>query len=66
MTDGHVMIMSVSGSTDQIESDRGATITNAAHLRDVGGIWCICGVNNDTELALGTITGVHIATIGIR
>lgn len=39
---------------------------NAAHLRDVGGIWTICGVNNDNELALGTITGVHIAQIGSR
>jgi len=35
-------------------------------LRDIGGIWSICGVNNDTELALGTISGVYIATIGIR
>jgi len=41
-------------------------ILNAAHLRDIGGIWSICGVNNDTELAVGTISGVHIAAIGIR
>jgi len=65
MTDGHVMILGVN-SSDNLDGDKGAQITNAAHLRDVGGIWCICGVNNDTELALGTISGVHIATIGIR
>ena len=64
MTDGHVMVLGM--STDQTEGDQGATISNAAHLRDVGGIWSICGVNNDTELALGTISGVHIASIGIR
>jgi hypothetical protein len=35
-------------------------------LRDIGGIWSICGVNNDTELALGTITGLYFVTIGIK
>lgn len=64
MTDGHVMIIGI--SSDNLDGDKGAQILNAAHLRDVGGIWSICGVNNDTELALGCITGVHIASIGIR
>ena len=35
-------------------------------MRDIGGIWSICGVNNDTELALGTITGLYFVTIGIK
>ena len=26
----------------------------------------MCGVNDDTEIALGTITGLHIASIGIK
>ena len=65
MTDGHVMVLG-SGSADETGGDMGAQIMNAAHLRDVGGIWTICGVNNDNELALGTITGVHIAQIGSR
>ena len=64
MTDGHVMILGM--SSDALDGEQGAQILNAAHLRDVGGIWTICGVNNDTELALGTISGVHIASIGIR
>lgn len=41
-------------------------IVNTSHLGEVGGIWSICGVNSDRELALGTITGVHIAAVGIR
>ena len=64
MTDGHVMVLGVDKTEDS--SDRGTQILNAAHLRDVGGIWSICGVNNDTELALGTITGMHMAQIGIK
>lgn len=64
MTDGHIIILGT--GQDSVEGDKGAQITNAAHLRDVGGIWSICGLNNDTELALGTISGVHIASIGVR
>ena len=64
MTDGHVMIIGM--SSDALDGDKGAQILNAAHLRDIGGIWSICGVNTDSELALGTISGVHIASIGIR
>ena len=64
MTDGHCMILG--SAADDLEGDNGAQILNAAHLRDVGGIWSICGVNNDNELALGTISGVHIAQIGAR
>ena len=64
MTDGHVMIL---GQDEEAPLDNdGVTILNAAHLRDIGGIWTICGVNNDTELAIGTISGVHIAAIGIK
>ena len=64
MTDGHCMILGI--SSDSTDGDQGANISNAAHLRDIGGIWSICGVNNDSELAFGTISGVHIASIGIR
>jgi len=64
MTDGHVMVLGT--SADAVDGDKGAQILNASQLRDVGGIWAICGVNNDAELALGTISGVHIASIGIR
>ena len=35
-------------------------------MAEVGGIWSICGVNSDRELALGTITGVHIGNIGAQ
>ena len=62
MTDGHVIVVGVPTE----DSEGSVQIINAAHIREVGGIWSICGVNNDSELALGTITGVHIASIGIR
>lgn len=64
MTDGHIMVLGT--SADVLDGEKGVQILNASHLREVGGIWTICGVNNDTELALGTISGVHIASIGIR
>ena len=64
MTDGHVMIL---GTDEESSMDNdGVAILNAAHLRDIGGIWAICGVNNDTELCLGTLSGVHVAAIGIK
>ena len=64
MTDGHVMVIGT--SSDNLDGDKGAQITNMAHLREIGGIWSISGLNNDTELALGTISGVHICSIGVR
>ena len=64
MTDGHCMVLGT--SADELDADKGAQILNAAHLRDIGGIWAVCSVNNDTELALGTISGVYIVSIGIR
>jgi hypothetical protein len=62
MSDGHTII--VTNDSDLPGSQAGSQIRNAAHLKEVGGIWSICGVNNDTQLALGTITGVYIVTIG--
>ena len=35
-------------------------------MKDIGGIWSICGINNDTELALGCLNGLHIASIESR
>ena len=63
MTDGHVMIL---GTDPDIDDQTNVAVINAAHFRDVGGIWSICGVNNDTEIALGSISGLHIAAIGVR
>ena len=71
MTDGHVMVLG--SDEDEAQDEAGGagvagniTILNVAHLRDIGGIWSISGVNNDTELVVGTITGVHIIAIGVK
>ena len=75
MTDGHVMVIGDAAPSQMEESKknpgkpskskrRDIKILNASHHKELGGIWCMCGVNNDTELALGTNTGVHIAVIG--
>ena len=65
--------MVLGSDEDGAEGDAGGlsdptkiTILNAAHMRDIGGIWSISGVNNDTELVVGTITGVHIVAIGVK
>ena len=59
MTDGHLVVL-------KADNEGQHAIVNAVHLKEIGGIWSICGVNNDTEIALGTVTGLHIATIGAR
>jgi len=62
MSDGHVII--VTNDSDLPGNLKGSQIKNAAHLKEVGGIWSICGVNNDTQMALGTISGVYLVNIG--
>jgi len=63
MTDGHVIIL---GSDSDLPSQsQGTQIKNAGHLRDIGGIWSICAINNDTQLALGCISGMYILDIGV-
>jgi hypothetical protein len=32
-------------------------------FRDLGGIWAVCPVNNDNELAVGCISGLYIVQI---
>jgi hypothetical protein len=32
-------------------------------FRDLGGIWTICPVNNENELAVGCISGLYIVQI---
>ena len=70
MTDGHVMVLGsdeeVQEGSEELGNSNNITILNVAHLRDIGGIWSISGVNNDTELVVGTITGVHIVAIGVK
>lgn len=56
MTDGHVWIIDASDNV----ADR---VLLKSQFRETGGIWSICGVNQDTELALGTISGVHMVAI---
>lgn len=64
MSDGHVII--VSNDSGLSGGLAGPQIKNVAHLKDFGGIWSICGVNDDTQLALGTITGVYIVNVGAK
>jgi hypothetical protein len=59
MTDGHVWIIDAVASVQPNVS----RVIMKAQFRETGGIWSICGVNQDTELALGTISGVHIVVI---
>ena len=70
MTGGHVIILdeaqNASKANQGEEKKKIVTIVNASQLSEIGGIWSICGVNGDQELALGTMTGVHIAAIGQR
>ena len=54
MTDGHVWIL------DADKPEQAARVPIKAQFRETGGIWSIAGCNNDQELALGTISGVHI------
>lgn len=68
MTDGHILVLGNNAALDEEQKaaeggDRELQIVSLSHLKEIGGIWSMCGVNNDTELALGTVTGVHIVTI---
>jgi len=63
MTDGHIVILSA--DEEGSPGFPGVQVKYESHFKEIGGIWSICGVNNDSELALGCFTGVHIVTIGV-
>lgn len=64
MSDGHVIII---GNDSELPGNQlGTQIKNTAHIREIGGIWSICGLNNDTQLALGCISGLHIVNIDTK
>jgi hypothetical protein len=64
MSDGHVII--VGNDSDLPGNMIGSAIKNAVHLPNIGGVWSICGVNNDTQLALGCVSGVHLVNIDAK
>ena len=46
MSDGHVIIV---GNDSELPGNQmGTQIKNTAHLKEIGGVWSICGINNDT------------------
>jgi len=50
MTDGNLLIL----HSDQVR-------VKASFLcKEIGGIWSVCGVNRDLEIAVGTISGIYI------
>jgi len=55
MTDGNIVIFDC--STD-------VSVVVERQFKEIGGIWSICSINNDTELAVGSLSGLHIITIG--
>ena len=57
MTDGNVIVF-------QTEPDFGILLE--ARFPEIGGIWSICGVNEDQDLAVGTLRGLHILNMGSR
>jgi hypothetical protein len=57
MTDGHLWLIDVA---QPAEWNR---ILMNEQFRETGNMYSICGINNDTELAVGTASGVHIIQI---
>ena len=55
MTDGNIVVFDC--STD-------VSVVVERQFKEIGGIWSICSINNDTELAVGALSGLHIISIG--
>jgi len=55
MTDGNIVVFDC--STD-------VSVIVERQFKEIGGIWSICSINNDSELAVGSLSGLYIITIG--
>lgn len=55
MTDGNVVVFDCSSDVSVIVERK---------FKEVGGIWSICSINNDSELAVGSLAGLFIFSIG--
>jgi len=51
MTDGNIVVLDC--STD-------VSVIVERQFKEIGGIWTICSVNNDSELAVGSLSGLHV------
>lgn len=54
MTDGNVLVL---------DCEIDVHVHIEGRFRDIGGIWSICGCNEDNDLALGTIGGLYFLQI---
>lgn len=50
MSDGNLLLL----ISDQVR------MKSSFVCKEIGGIWSVCGVNKDQELAVGTISGIYI------
>lgn len=55
MTDGNILLLETENDDVQVHME--------GRFRDIGGIWSICGCNQDQDLALGTIGGLFFVQI---
>ncbi len=55
MTDGNVVVLDCSSDVSVLVERK---------FKEIGGIWSICGINNDSELAAGALSGLHVIQIG--
>ena len=51
MTDGNIVVFDCSSDVSVIVEKQ---------FKEIGGIWSICSINNDSELAVGALSGLHI------
>ena len=56
MTDANIMLLQCGQGQD-------FGIVNEGRFPELGGIWSLCGLNRDTELAVGTLKGIYIMKI---
>lgn len=63
MSDGHIVILEQKDTAPEQPADQAIQISVAAQLSQIGGVWSICGINGDSELAMGTMSGVYIGSI---
>lgn len=69
MSDGHVMVISAdpdnttNRDAESTRTSSGVHILYSTHFKECGGIWTICTVKKETQLALGCVNGLFFCTI---
>jgi hypothetical protein len=51
MTDGNIVVLDCSPDVSVIVEKK---------FKEIGGIWTICAINNDSDLAVGAMSGLHV------